>query len=51
MKTTRNLGMSLLGIWLVLTGLIQLVHLHFSGLSLLMAVLALIAGLLVVVGR
>jgi hypothetical protein len=51
MKTNRNLGMSLLGIWLVLTGLIQLVHLHFSGLSLLMAVLALIAGLLVVVGR
>lgn len=51
MKTNRNLGMLLLGIWLVLTGLIQLVHLHFSGLSLLMAVLALIAGLLVAIGR
>jgi hypothetical protein len=51
MKTSRNLGTMLLGIWLVLTGLIQLVHLHFSGLSLLMAVLALVAGLLVVVGR
>lgn len=51
MKASRNLGTLLLGIWLVLTGLIQLIHLHFSGLSLLMAVLALIAGLLVVIGR
>ena len=51
MKVSRNLGTLLLGIWLVLTGLIQLIHLHFSGLSLLMAVLALIAGLLVVTGR
>lgn len=51
MKASRNLGTLLLGIWLVLTGLIQLIHLNFSGLSLLMAVLALIAGLLVVTGR
>ena len=51
MKGGRNLGTMLLGIWLVLTGLIQLVHLHFSGLSLIMAVLALVAGLLVALGR
>jgi uncharacterized membrane protein HdeD (DUF308 family) len=50
-KTSRNLGTLLLGVWLVLTGLIQLVHLHFSGLSLLMGLLALVAGALVVVGR
>lgn len=51
MKTSRNVGTLLLGVWLVLTGLIQLVHLRFTGLSVLMAVLALVAGLLVVIGR
>ena len=51
MKGGKNLGTIALGSWLVLTGLIQLIHLHFSGLSLLMAVLALVAGLLLVVGR
>ncbi len=51
MKTSRNVGTLLLGVWLVLTGLIQLVHLSFTGLSVLMAALALIAGLLVVIGR
>jgi len=51
LKTSRNVGTLLLGVWLVLTGLIQLVHLSFTGLSVLMAALALIAGLLVVIGR
>ena len=51
MKTSRNLGTLLLGIWLVLTGLIQLIHFHFAGLGPLMAVLALVAGLLMVIGR
>ena len=46
----RNLGTLALGTWLVLTGLIQLVHLHFSGLGVIMAVLALVAGLLLVLG-
>jgi hypothetical protein len=48
---TRNTGMLLLGIWLVLTGLISLLQLSFAGLGMLMAILALAAGVLVLMGR
>jgi hypothetical protein len=51
MKFTKNLGMLLLGIWLVLTGLIPLLNLSFSGLGTLMAVLAIAAGALILVDR
>lgn len=51
MKTTQNLGTLLLGLWLVLTGLISLIHLNFSGLGLIMAILALVAGFLILIGR
>lgn len=51
MKLTKSLGMLLLGIWLVLTGLIPLLDLSFSGLGTLMAVLALAAGALILAGR
>jgi hypothetical protein len=47
----KNVGMFLLGVWLIITGLIALVDLSFSGLSNLMAVLALGAGLLVMIGK
>ncbi len=47
----KSLGMLLLGGWLILTGLISLAHLSFSGLSLIMAVLALGAGVLLIVGK
>ena len=45
----RNLGMLLLALWLILTGLSGLIALPLP--SLLMAVLALIAGVLILVGR
>jgi hypothetical protein len=51
MKLTRNLGMLLLAAWLVLTGLVPLLNLSFSGLGTLMAILAIAAGVLIVVGR
>jgi hypothetical protein len=51
MKLPRNLGMFLLGIWLILTGLIPLLHLSFSGLGTFMAGLAVAAGVLLAVGR
>jgi len=51
MKLTRNLGMLLLAAWLILTGVIPLLNLSFSGLGTLMAVLAIAAGVLIVVGR
>jgi hypothetical protein len=43
--------MLLLAIWLVLTGLIPLLNLSFSGLHLIMAILAIAAGVLIAVGR
>ena len=51
MKLTRNLGMLLLAAWLILTGLIPLLNFGFSGLGTLMAVLAIAAGVLIVLGR
>jgi hypothetical protein len=47
----KNIGLLLLGVWLILHGLISLVNLHFSGLSTIMALLALGAGALIVLGR
>ena len=51
MKLTRNAGMLLLATWLIFTGLIPLLNLSFSGLGTVMAVLAIGAGALIVVGR
>lgn len=51
MKLPKNLGMLLLGIWLILTGLIPLMRLSFSGLGTLMAVLAIAAGALIALKR
>jgi hypothetical protein len=51
MKVTKNLGMLLLGIWLIATGLIPLLNISFSGLGILMAVVAIAAGALIIVGR
>jgi hypothetical protein len=50
-KLTKNLGMLLLGIWLILTGLIQLLSLSFSGLGTLMAIFAIAIGVLIALGR
>jgi hypothetical protein len=51
MKLTKNLGMLLLSIWLILTGVIPLLNLSFSGLYAIMAILAIVAGLLILMGR
>lgn len=51
LKPTRNLGHLLLGVWLILTGLIALLDLGFEGLGMLMGILALAAGVLILVGR
>lgn len=47
----RYIGLILAGIWLVLTGLIQLIGLSFQGLPEVMAVLAIVAGVLLIVRR
>ena len=51
LKLTKNLSMLLLGIWLILTGLIQLLSLSFSGLGILMAIFAIAIGVLIALGR
>jgi len=51
MKVTKNLGLLLLSIWLILTGLIPLLHLSFSGVGTVMAILAVASGALILVGR
>jgi len=51
MKVTRNRGMLLLAAWPVLRGLIPLLNLSFSGLGTVMHILAIAAGVLIVVGR
>ena len=48
-RTTRNLGMLLLAIWLILVGVGALMALPIP--PLVTAVLALIAGILILVGR
>ena len=50
-RLTKNLGMLLLGIWLILSGLIPLLSLSFDGLGTLMGVLAIAAGALILAGR
>ena len=48
-RLTRSVGMLLLGIWLVITGLAGLAPLPIPGI--IMAVLALLAGILILVGQ
>ena len=51
MQFAKNLGMSLLGVWLIVDGLIGLLGLSFQGLGMLMSILALAAGILILMGR
>mgnify|MGYP003409835990 CR=1 FL=1 len=51
MKLTKNVGMLLLAVWLILTGLLPLLNISFSGLGTVMAILAIAAGVLIAVGR
>jgi len=48
MKLNKNLGLLLLGIWLILHALITLFTIAFTGLFTIMACLAGIAGILIV---
>lgn len=46
-----SLGIKLLGIFLILYGLQLLFHLSFAGFSIVLGILALLAGLLLLVGK
>jgi hypothetical protein len=47
----KNLGMVLLGLWLIVTGLIPLLHFNFQGLPVAMAIFALVTGAMILFGR
>jgi len=50
-RYTKNIGMLLLAIWLILTGLIALFSLSFDGLGVIMGLLAIAAGIFIFLGR
>jgi hypothetical protein len=50
-RFTKNIGMLLLAIWLILTGLIALFSLSFDGLGIIMGLLAIAAGIFILIGR
>jgi hypothetical protein len=50
MRLTQSVGMILLAIWLILTGLIPFVA-ALSGLGLVLSILAIAAGVLILLGR
>ncbi len=50
-KLATQMGSILLGIWLVVGGLLSLFHVHFAGSGVILAVLAVAAGVMVLVLR
>ncbi len=48
---TKNLGMLLLGIWLVATGALAFVHVNFANTGVILSALAIAAGILILLGR
>ena len=51
MKVPRNLGMTLLAVWLILSGILPFLNIHFASMGLVLAVLAVVAGVLILMGR
>jgi hypothetical protein len=51
MKRTSKIGQILLAIWLILNGLIPLLNIHITNLGLLMGLLAIAAGVLILLDR
>lgn len=47
----KKLGMLLLGIWLIMTGLLQVVHVPVPAIGMILALLSIAAGGLLVLGR
>jgi hypothetical protein len=51
MKLPSNLGMLLLGIWLIISSALPLLGVSLGGLAILVPILAIIAGILIIMGR
>jgi len=48
---TKNRGMLLLSIYLIASGIIPLLHLSFANMDIVLAVLAIAAGVFILIGR
>jgi len=46
-----NLGLKLMATWLIISGIIPLVNLQFAGLGVIMSILAVVAGVLIIIER
>ena len=51
MKLTKNIGMLLLGIWLIVTGLVQVFSISVPAIGTLLPLLAIAAGVLILLSR
>lgn len=51
MRLNERLGFILLAIWLILIGLRDLIGLSFNGFNIILAILAIAAGILILLGR
>ena len=52
MNFTNNIGMLLLGIWLIVSGLVALVPaVYFNGLETILAILAVLAGIFILLRK
>ena len=51
MKLTRNIGMLLLAIWLIVTGALPLIRIEIPSSGLVLSLLAIAAGILILIGR
>ena len=51
MNLTKNRGILLLGIWLIVTGLLQVVSITIPAIGTILALLAIVAGVLLLLGR
>ena len=51
MRLSKDLGMLLLGIWLILTGLLPLLNIYFPSSGIILALLAIAAGVLIIMRR
>lgn len=47
----KSLGITILAAYLILTGLVKLLALHFTGLGQLLGLLALVAGVMLLTGK
>jgi uncharacterized membrane protein HdeD (DUF308 family) len=49
--TNKNAGILVLAVWLILYGLVALLGLSFAGLGIVMGALAIVAGILLILGK